>query len=124
MWQVLRRIGVEPRFINRFQDIYHESSFVVVNLQDGATDPVRQEVGVYQGCPLIPLLFIAGLVPLVRRLEQLEDVGVPLADGVRPCTTAYADDIKVYSKSAAGIQSCHGVVKRFLAWIGLRTNTA
>uniref|UniRef100_A0AAV1VP44 Reverse transcriptase domain-containing protein n=1 Tax=Peronospora matthiolae TaxID=2874970 RepID=A0AAV1VP44_9STRA len=88
MWQVLRRIGVEPRFINHCQDIYHESSFVVVNSQDGATDP-------------------------------LEDVGVPLADGVRPCTTAYADDIKVFSNSAAGIQSFHVVVKRFLAWTGL-----
>ena len=124
MWQVLRRIGVEPRFINRCQDIYHESSFVITNAKDGATDPVRQEMGVYQGCPLSPLLFIAALIPLVRRLEQLEDVGVPLADGVRPCTTAYADDIKIFSNSAAGIQRCHGVMKRFLQWTGLRANTA
>ena len=124
MWQVLRRLGVEPRFISRCQDIYDGSAFVVVNAKDGATDPVWQEVGVYQGCPLSPLLFIAALVPLVRRLEQLEDVGVPLADGVRPCTTAYADDIKVFSNSAAGIQRCHGVVTRFLAWTGLRANTA
>ncbi|CAI5728751.1 unnamed protein product [Hyaloperonospora brassicae] len=124
MWQVLRRIGVEPRFINRCQDIYHESSFVVTNAKDGATDPVRQEMGVYQGCPLSPLLFIAALIPLVRRLEQLEDVGVPLADGVRPCTTAYADDIKIFSNSAAGIQRCHGVMKSFLQWTGLRANPA
>uniref|UniRef100_A0AAV1T4R7 Reverse transcriptase domain-containing protein n=1 Tax=Peronospora matthiolae TaxID=2874970 RepID=A0AAV1T4R7_9STRA len=124
MWQVLRRIGVEPRFINRCQEIYHESSFVVVNSKEGATDPVRQEVGVYQACPSSPLLFIAALVPLVRRLEQLEDVGLSLADGVRLCTTACADDIKVFSNSAAGIRRCHGVVKRFLAWTGLRANTA
>uniref|UniRef100_A0AAV1VNU8 Reverse transcriptase n=1 Tax=Peronospora matthiolae TaxID=2874970 RepID=A0AAV1VNU8_9STRA len=124
MWQVLCRLGVEPRFISRCQDIYDGSAFVVVNAKDGATDPVRQEVGVYQGCPLSPLLFIAALVPLVRRLEQLEDVGVSLADGVRPCTTAYADDIKVFSNSATGIQRCHGVVTRFLAWTGLRANTA
>ena len=97
MWRVLRHLGVESDFINRCQDIYQDSFFVVANSKDGATDPVRQEVGVYQGCPLSPLLFIAALVPLVRRLERLNEVGVKLADGVQPCTTAYADDIKVFS---------------------------
>uniref|UniRef100_A0AAV1V4B3 Reverse transcriptase domain-containing protein n=1 Tax=Peronospora matthiolae TaxID=2874970 RepID=A0AAV1V4B3_9STRA len=95
-----------------------------MNAKDGVTDPVRQEVGVYQGCPLSPLLFIAALIPLVRRLELLEDVGVPLAEGVRPCTTAYADDIKVFSDSADGIRRCHAVVRRFLQWTGLRANPA
>ncbi|KAG3048504.1 hypothetical protein PC122_g23817 [Phytophthora cactorum] len=122
MWRVLRHLGVDAGFISRCQDIYYDSAFVVANAADGATDPVRQEVGVYQGCPLSPLLFIAALVPLVRRLEQLDGVGVPLADGVRPCTTAYADDLKVFSDSAAGIRKCHGAVASFLAWTGLRAN--
>ncbi|KAK1935455.1 Retrovirus-related Pol polyprotein from type-2 retrotransposable element R2DM [Phytophthora citrophthora] len=124
MWRVLRHLGVENSFIARCQDIYDGSAFVVGNAADGPTDPVRQEVGVYQGCPLSPLLFISALVPLVRRLEQLDGVGVPLAEGVRPCTTAYADDLKVFSDSAAGIRKCHGVVARFLAWTGLRANPA
>ena len=124
MWRVLRHLGVESRFLNRCQDIYHDSAFVVANASDGATDPVQQKMGVYQGCPLSPLLFIAALVPLVRRLERLEDVGVPLAADVRPCVSAYADDIKVFCDSADGIQQCHGVVKRFLAWTGLRANPA
>ncbi|OWZ00696.1 reverse transcriptase, partial [Phytophthora megakarya] len=124
MWRVLRHLGVDTRFVERCEDIYAGSAFVVANAADGPTDPVRQEVGVYQGCPLSPLLFIAALVPLVRRLEQLDGVGVPLAEGVRPCVTAYADDIKVFSDSAAGIRKCHGVVARFLAWTGLRANAA
>ena len=124
MWRVLRHLGVEHDFVARCQDIYAGSAFVVTNVVDGATDPVRQEVGVYQGCPLSPLLFIAALVPLVRRLEQLDGVGVPLAEDVRPCVTAYADDLKVFSDSAEGIRRCHGVVTRFLAWTGLRANPA
>jgi ribonuclease HI len=124
MWRVLAELGVEPSFIARCQDIYAESAFVVANAADGPTDPVRQEVGVYQGCPLSPLLFIAALVPLLRRLEQLDGAGVPLAEGVHPCATAYADDLKVFSDSAAGIKRCHGVVARFLAWTGLRANPA
>lgn len=122
MWRVLRHLGVDSGFIDRCRDIYRDSAFVVANAADGATDPVRQEVGVYQGCPLSPLLFVAALVPLVRRLEKLDGVGVPLADGVRPCTTAYADDLKVFSDSAAGIRKCHDTVAGFLAWTGLRAN--
>lgn len=64
------------------------------------------------------------MVTLVRRLEQLEDVGVLLADGIRPCTTAYADDNKIFCNSAAGIQRCHGVMQNFLQWTGLRANPA
>ncbi|UIZ24629.1 hypothetical protein KXD40_006565 [Peronospora effusa] len=124
MWHVLRHLGIEADFVARCQDIYCGSAFVVTNAVDGATDPVRQEVGVYQGCPLSPLLFIAALVPLVRRLEQLDGAGVPLAEDVRPCVTAYADDLKVFSDSADGIRRCHGVVTRFLAWTGLRANPA
>ncbi|CAI5714971.1 unnamed protein product [Peronospora destructor] len=38
--------------------------------------------------------------PLVRRLERLDDVGVPPAADVRSCTSAYANDIKVFCDSA------------------------
>ncbi|OWY99629.1 reverse transcriptase [Phytophthora megakarya] len=124
LWYVLRLLGVEHDFITRCSNIYQDSFFVVGNTTDGATDPVRQEVGVYQGCPLSPLLSIAALVPLLRALEQLDNVGVSLADGVRPCATAYANDLKVFNDSAAGIKRCHAVVKAFLEWTGLRANAA
>uniref|UniRef100_H3GYC6 Reverse transcriptase domain-containing protein n=1 Tax=Phytophthora ramorum TaxID=164328 RepID=H3GYC6_PHYRM len=114
MWEVLRRLG----------GIYDESFFVVGNAGDGGMDPVRQELGVYQGCPLSSLLSIAALVPLLLALEKLDGVGVPLADGVRPRVTAYADDIKVFVDSAAGIKRCHAAVERFLDWAGLRANSA
>ncbi|KAE8960438.1 hypothetical protein PR001_g30386, partial [Phytophthora rubi] len=124
LWYVLRLLGVEPSFIARCEDIYQDSFFIVGNGADGATAPVRQEVGVYQGCPLSPLLFIATLVPLLRALEKLDGVGVTLADGVRPCATAYADDLKVFSDTSAGIKRCHAVVESFLEWTGLLANPA
>jgi hypothetical protein len=123
MWLVLRHLGVDARFIARCRAIYHDS-FFVVGAADGPTDPVRQEVGVYQGCPLSPLLFIAATAPLLHALERLDGVGVTLADGVRPCATAYADDIKVFADTADGIRRCHRVVVDFLAWTGLRANPA
>uniref|UniRef100_A0AAV1UAZ6 Reverse transcriptase domain-containing protein n=1 Tax=Peronospora matthiolae TaxID=2874970 RepID=A0AAV1UAZ6_9STRA len=124
MWRVHRRIGVDPRFIDRCQDIYQESAFVVVNGKTEATEPVQQKLGVSQGCSLSPLLFMAALVPLVRSIEQLENVGVPLADGVRQCATAYADHIKKFSDRSDGIHRGHGVMQRFLQWTGMWANPA
>jgi hypothetical protein len=39
------------------------------------------------------------LVPLLRALEQPGGVVVALVDGVRPCATVYADDLKVFADS-------------------------
>lgn len=124
MWDVLRALGVDTTFISRCRDIYSDSHFVIGNGAGGATDPIEQSVGVYQGCPLSPQLFIAALIPLMRALERLPGTGVQLAADARPRATAYADDIKVFSDSAAGIKQCHDVVARFLAWTGLRANPA
>jgi len=124
MWAVLARMGVDTAFIERCSGIYDDSYFVVGNAADGITAPVRQEVGVYQGCPLSPLLFIAATAPLLHALERLDGVGVTLADGVRPCATAYADDIKVFADSADGVRRCHAIVVAFLSWTGLRANPA
>ncbi|KAF1325603.1 reverse transcriptase, partial [Globisporangium splendens] len=110
MWRVLGMLRVDAAFIERAQNIYEDSHFVVNNAHDGPTDPIRQEIGVYQGCPLSPYLFIAALIPLLRGLQELPGVGVPLAENFRPCVSAYADDIKIFSDSASGIRSAHQLV--------------
>lgn len=122
MWRVLEMLGVDANFIERARNIYEDSHFVVNNAQDGPTDPIRQEIGVYQGCPLSPYLFIAALIPLVRGLQELPEVGVPLAEDFRPCVSAYADDIKIFSDSASGIQKAHQLVERFLKWSTMTAN--
>ncbi|KAF1313197.1 reverse transcriptase, partial [Globisporangium splendens] len=122
MWRVLGMLRVDAAFIERAQNIYEDSHFVVNNAHDGPTDPIRQEIGVYQGCPLSPYLFIAALIPLLRGLQELPGVGVPLAENFRPCVSAYADDIKIFSDSASGIRSAHQLVERFLKWTTMRAN--
>ncbi|KAF1325661.1 reverse transcriptase, partial [Globisporangium splendens] len=122
MWSVLADMGAAPEFVQRCRTLYADASFTITNAADGTTQPIRREVGVFQGCPLSPLLFITALAPLQRVLERLDGVGVALADGVRPCCAAYADDIKVYCDSADGIRRCHDAVTQFLSWTGLRAN--
>ena len=88
----------------------------------GLSGAVRQEVGVYQGCPLSPYLFIAMLIPLERALHALGGVGVQLAPDYHECLSAYADDLKVFSSTADGVRRLHGVVATFLKWTTMKAN--
>ncbi|KAF1326490.1 reverse transcriptase, partial [Globisporangium splendens] len=123
MWQVLRAIGVDPAFVERCENIYHDSYYTVANTAGGATDPIRQETGVYQGCPLSPHLFLVGIMPLIRALHGLAS-GIPLATGVSVSVSAYADDLKTFSNSAEGIQKAHHLVTTFLRWSTMAANPA
>ena len=118
LWRVLDALGVAPSFVDQCRALYDGAVYTITNAADGTTAPIRREQGVFQGCPLSPLLFIAALSPLQRALEQLDGVGVALADGVRPCTAAYADDMKLFSDSTTGIRRSHDVVCNFLSWTG------
>ncbi|KAJ0398289.1 hypothetical protein ATCC90586_007230 [Pythium insidiosum] len=97
------------RFVDRVRTLDDDGFFVVANAADGATAPVRREQGVFQGCPLSPLLFIVVLAPLLRVLEQDTDAGLSLGYGLRVCAAPYADGIKVFSGGADGIRQLHGV---------------
>ncbi|GAB9476684.1 reverse transcriptase [Globisporangium polare] len=124
IWRTMESIGVDRNFVSVCQNIYSDSFYTVTNTATGMTDPIQHRVGVYQGCPLSPQLFITGIIPLLRALEQLPDTGVPLATNERPAVAAYADDLKVFSDSKAGIKKLHTCVEQFLKWSTMRANPA
>jgi ribonuclease HI len=122
MWRVLVDLGAAPAFVDRCRSLYDGAVYTVTNAADGESRPITRGVGVFQGCPLSPLLFVTALVPLLRRLDDLAGVGVQLAPDVRQCSAAYADDMKLFCDSAVGIQRCHDAFTAFLRWTGLRAN--
>ena len=105
MWRTLQQLGIPEDFVARVIDIYTDSFFMVDSC-DGMTDPIQQEVGVYQGCPLSPYLFIAALTPLLRALRTLSPSGVPLSTGIRECVSAYADDLKISAQVPTESGTC------------------
>ena len=124
MWNILKRIGIPQDFIDRVTDIYTDSVSIVAS-ENSFTAPIHQKVGVYQGCPLSPYLFITGLIPLMLGLKSLSDkYGIKIASNLKECTSAYADDLKVFSDSAEGISQLHKCVKKFLQWTTMDANPA
>jgi len=122
LWFVLKELGVPASFIALLKDVY-TNAFTMVSTAHGTSTPIHQRAGVFQGCPLSPLLFILGMAPLLETLHAFEtDYGVQLAGDVRLATTAFADDIKIFSRSKLGIQHLHDIVARFLDWTTLQAN--
>ncbi|TYZ67401.1 hypothetical protein PybrP1_005310, partial [[Pythium] brassicae (nom. inval.)] len=123
LWRVMTKIGVPASFVSRCVNIYEDSYTTIANGVGGATDPIRHELGVYQGCPLSPTLFIVGVMPLVRALDGLRATGVQLAAEASVSVSAYADDVKTASCSADGIRQAHALVASFLSWSTMSANT-
>ncbi|RHY99025.1 hypothetical protein DYB26_011853, partial [Aphanomyces astaci] len=103
LWLVLSRLGVSPDFLAIVQDIYTDAS-TMVSAASGVCPPIDQLCGVFQGCPLSPLLFIAGMTPLMMALDaQAPAHGVKVAADVNLSTTAFADDIKIFSRTPSDL---------------------
>ncbi|KAE9342998.1 hypothetical protein PR003_g9202, partial [Phytophthora rubi] len=124
LWDALARLGVPAHYVEVCQGLYESAAFVVGNAADGPTEPILQRVGVFQGCPLSPHLFSAASSPLLHALQKLPSSGVQLSGDDRPGVSAYADDLKIFSGTKAGITAQHELVAAFLDWTGMKANPA
>lgn len=122
---MLLTTGASVSFVDRLKNIYEGALFTVANTADGATNPIPLRMGVFQGCPLSPYLFLVGIMSLVRALQELTpDIGVPVTADRKISVTAYADDLKTFSSSAIGIKKAHSVVVQFLRWSTVQDNAS
>ncbi len=81
---VLKELSVQASFITLLQDVYR-NAYMMVSTAYGTSSPIPQRAGVFQGCPLSPLLFILGMTPLLDTLHAFEtDYGVQLAINGHP----------------------------------------
>uniref|UniRef100_H3H5C4 Reverse transcriptase domain-containing protein n=1 Tax=Phytophthora ramorum TaxID=164328 RepID=H3H5C4_PHYRM len=124
LWDALERTGVPAEYIAAVQGLYDHAAFMVGNAVDGSTAPILQRVGVFQGCPLSPPLFSAAISPLLHALQLLPSSGVQLSGDDRPGVSAYADDLKTFSGTKAGVTEQHELVAMFLRWTGMAANPA
>ncbi|KAH9106326.1 hypothetical protein AeMF1_018046 [Aphanomyces euteiches] len=108
LWLVLSLLGVPGTFLDLLKDIYTDAS-TIISTPNGTTPPIRQLCGVFQGCPLSPLL-------------QLH--GIKIAPDTYMSTTAFADDVKIFSRTPTGIRALHDTVLSFLDWPTMAANPA
>ncbi|XP_023215163.1 uncharacterized protein LOC111617983 [Centruroides sculpturatus] len=111
--------GLCPSSIDCIRDLL-EGCHTRIRGHTGLTDPIPVLTGVKQGCPLSPVLFNLVIEPVLRLINDLQH-GYCLHDQ-NLSILAYADDITIISKSAAGLQSQLDLLSSWARCSGLSFN--
>ena len=100
LWGVLREYGVPDPLLRAIRSLYHRSqSLVRIGNNRSNSFPVR--VGVRQGCPLSPILFIIFMDRISRRSRGVEGFWF---GGHRISSLLFADDVVLLASSTQDLQ--------------------
>jgi exonuclease III len=101
----LRRFKFDPTFIDLIDRIYDQCIGTIITSY-GKTDSFFIQIGVRQGCPLSPILFLFCIQPLLFWLKSIVPKAIILA---------FADDIALITRSNTDMQKLMDAVSTFLA---------
>uniref|UniRef100_A0A3B5Q8Y2 Reverse transcriptase domain-containing protein n=1 Tax=Xiphophorus maculatus TaxID=8083 RepID=A0A3B5Q8Y2_XIPMA len=100
LWGVLREYGVPGPLIRAVRSLYDRcQSLVRIAGSKSGSFPVR--VGLRQGCPLSPILFITFMDRISRRSQGVEGVRF---GGLRISSLLFADDVVLLASSDRDLQ--------------------
>ena len=106
-----------PVHLQQLVFAYYSSLSAFVS--EPATDPFQYNIGVFQGCPLSPILFNVCFQLLLDALSEpsVLSLSYDFKDGpISVSNTAFADDLGLLSKSSNGCQKMLNVTDSFLTW--------
>lgn len=122
LYNILQSFGFPDHFVLLLRALYTDSQCgLLVNRM--LSRQFRVSRGVRQGCPLSPMLFCLCIDPLLRKLNACRNIrGLPLP-GIRTvAATAYADDIVLYLRDVASLQSAFLVFEQYSRYSGATLN--
>ena len=115
-----------PLPVQRLVQDYYAGLRVIVDTGSFQTDPIEQLIGVFQGCPLSPIIFNLALAPLYDWLGRPEHMAYAYefkppdkATDVPPVMllgTGFADDISIIVTNKDYAQLLLNGTDRFLQW--------
>ncbi|KAK3556570.1 hypothetical protein QTP70_010765 [Hemibagrus guttatus] len=119
LWEVLWEYGVHGPLLRAVRSLYNRSRSLA-RIASCKSDLFPVHVGLRQGCPLSPVLFIVFMDRIFRRSQGLE--GVRFGDH-RITSLSFADDVVLLAPSSLDLQHALG---RFAAceMAGIRVSTS
>ncbi|KAK3548671.1 hypothetical protein QTP70_016417, partial [Hemibagrus guttatus] len=120
LWEVLWEYGVRGPLLRAVRSLYNRSRSLV-RIASCKSDLFPVHVGLRQGCPLSPVLFIVFMDRISRRSQGLE--GVRFGDH-RISSLIFADDVVLLAPSSLDLQHA---LRRFAAECeaaGMRVSTS
>jgi exonuclease III len=100
LWGVLREYGVPDPLIRAVRSLYDRCQSLV-RIAGSKSDSFPVRVGLRQGCPLSPILFITFMDRISRRSQGVEGIRF---GGLRIASLLFADDVVLLASSGRDLQ--------------------
>ncbi|KAK3544083.1 hypothetical protein QTP86_001214 [Hemibagrus guttatus] len=120
LWEVLWEYGVRGPLLRAVRSLYNRSRSLV-RIASCKSDLFPVHVGLRQGCPLSPVLFIVFMDRISRCSQGLE--GVRFGDH-RISSLIFADDVVLLAPSSLGLQHALGRFAAECEVAGMRDSTS
>ena len=120
LWGVLQEYGVDGALLRAIQSLYRRS-VSLVRVSGSKSDLFPVGVGLRQGCPLSPVLFIVFMDRISRRSRGAE--GVEFGGG-RIASLLFADDVVLFASSSIDLQLSLGRFAAECEAVGMRISTS
>ncbi|KAK3520218.1 hypothetical protein QTP70_019360 [Hemibagrus guttatus] len=120
LWEVLWEYGVRGPLLRAVRSLYNRSRSLV-HIASCKSDLFPVHVGLRQGCPLSPVLFIVFMDRISRRSQGLE--GVRFGDH-RISSLIFADDVVLLASSGLDLQHALGHFAAECEAAGMRVSTS
>lgn len=124
LFKVLQTMNLGEEFISWVKILYNNvNSRIKVN--GFLSEPLEQNGGVRQGCPLSPLLYVLFIEPLVEMLrneKQIEGVHIPGGWGEKVKVAQYADDTTVFLSTDRGLEKTVAILENYCKATGSAIN--
>jgi ribonuclease HI len=123
LYKTLQKWRFGQPFINLIEAL-HTNTMVMFEVNGLLSRKMPMTCGIRQGCPLAPLLFIIGMDPFARLIEQAPGLeGLSITDGpecyeVR--TIGYVDDTVLVLKRASMLHQANQILEHFASASGLK----
>jgi len=106
-----------PEAIRKIVHNYYDESYIRVKTNDWTTDWIHCGIGVFQGCPLSCILFLAVFNLCLDLLKEHNNLGYHIrGTSITSTVKAYADDLTLITKNPTDNQKLLDVVDTFLKW--------
>ncbi|XP_071845750.1 uncharacterized protein [Apostichopus japonicus] len=106
-----------PDHIRKIIFKYSDELFIRVKTTDWTTDWIQCTIGVFQGCPLSCILFLAVFNLCLDLLDQLNHLGYCMSGSdITSSAKAYADDLTLIARSPESCQELVDTMNIFLKW--------
>ncbi|KAK3519654.1 hypothetical protein QTP86_015888 [Hemibagrus guttatus] len=120
LWEVLWEYGVHGPLLRAVRSLYNRSRSLV-RIASCKSDLFPVHVGLRQGCPLSPVLFIVFMDRISRRSQGVE--GVRFGDH-RISSLIFADDVVLLASSSLDLQHALGRFAAECKAAGMRVSTS